>query len=148
MEANRPAVLQYKRARFTTQLPVDYLYSPSHLWIAPQEGQIWRVGLTKFASRLLGEMVDYGFDLSTGMPVSSGQVLGWVEGFKALSDLFCIAEGHFAGANPALEGQITLINQDPQGAGWLYAVKGQPDATCLKVEAYARVLDQTIDQMI
>jgi hypothetical protein len=32
--ADQPKTLFYKRAQFVTHLPTDYLYSPSHAWIA------------------------------------------------------------------------------------------------------------------
>lgn len=143
-----PETISYKRARFATQLPVAALYSPAHFWIARHEGDTWRVGLTKFGSRMLGEMVDYGIDIAPAAAVAPGQVIGWIEGFKAVSDLFCIAEGKFAGANPELESKITAINQDPYGAGWIYAVSGKPDSTCVDVEGYAQILDATIDKLL
>ncbi len=148
MESEQPDTMAYKRARFATQLPVAYLYSPGHFWIANQQEGVWRIGLTKFASRMLGEMVDYGFEAAPGTQVIPGQVLGWIEGFKALSELYCIASGEFAGPNPALEQNITQVNQDPYGEGWLYAIRGEPDRTCLDVQEYARLLDRTIDELI
>jgi len=87
-----------------------------------KEGELWRVGLTKFATRMLGEMVDHGFAVEINAPVASGQIIGWVEGFKAISDLFCIAEGRFAGSNARLKEEIALLGKDPYSAGWLYAV--------------------------
>ena len=84
MEKNPAKTLHYKRSHFSTQLPVDYLYAPSHSWIARGNEGIWRVGLTKFATRMLGAMVDHGFDTPTGARVQPGQILGWVEGFKAI----------------------------------------------------------------
>src|SRR5947207_12546597 len=100
--------LRYKRSHFVTQLPVDYLYSPSHSWIARQEDGLWRVGFTKFAVRMLGEMVDHGFEAAPKRLVEPGQIIGWVEGFKAISDLFCIARGEFIGGNPELKRKIDL----------------------------------------
>lgn len=141
-------ILEYKRARFATQLPLDYLYSPEHCWIVRQEDGLWRSGLTRFGTRLIGETVDHGFLVEPGETVVPGQIVGWVEGFKAVSDLLCIASGKFAGGNPALEADITLINRDPYGAGWLWAVKGQPEAKCLDAQAYAKHLDQVIDRML
>src|SRR5207302_10026748 len=138
METRIPKTLHYKRSRFVTQLPVDYLYSPSHGWIARQEGDLWRVGFTKFAVRMLGDMVDHGFEIEPGAPVQPGQIVGWIEGFKAISDLFCIAEGNFAGANPLLKERITVVNKDPYGEGWLYMVKGKPDSKCVDVHGTAR----------
>ena len=148
MESSRPKTLHYKRSRFVTQLPLDYLYGPSHSWIARQGDGAWRVGLTKFATRMLGEMVDHGFELEVGAPVAPGQIIGWVEGFKAISDVYCIADGRFLGANPGLKEKLTPINKDPYGAGWLYAVSGQPDPRCVDVHAYRNLLDKTIDKIL
>src|SRR5262245_19669569 len=110
MDPSKPKTIHYKRARFATQLPVDYLYSPSHFWAARQEDDLWRIGLTRFATRMLGEMVDCGFELGADAPVASGQIIGWIEGFKAISDVFCIADGNFAGTNPILKEKITQVN--------------------------------------
>ena len=97
---------------------------------------------------MLGEMVDLGFSLDLDAPIVSGQIIGWVEGFKAISDIFCIAEGQFAGANPQLKDQIDLINREPYDNGWLYAVKGKPDAKCVDVDGYTALLDRTIDKIL
>ena len=146
--AAQSKTLHYKRSRFTTHLRLDYLYSPGHAWIAHGEGGVWRVGLTKFATRMLGEMVDFGFGVEPGAPVSPGQIIGWIEGFKAISDVFAVAEGNFAGTNAVLKENIGLVNSDPYGAGWLYMVKGRPDARCVDVHGYAALLDKTIDKIL
>lgn len=148
MDTGKPKTLHYKRSRFATQLPVDYLYSPSHFWAARQEGDLWRIGLTKFATRMLGEMVDHGFEFAAGTVVASGQIIGWIEGFKAISDIFCIANGIFNGANPLLKEKITLVNKDPYAAGWLYGVRGKPDAKCVDAQGYTAILDKTIDKIL
>jgi len=146
--ASSPKTLPYKRSHFATQLPVAYLYSPSHAWIAPAEEGVWRVGLTKFATRMLGEMVDHGFEIESGATVQCGQIIGWIEGFKAISDLFCIAQGEFTGSNPVLKERIQWITQAPYTTGWLYQVRGRPDSKCLDVHAYRDWLDKTIDRIL
>lgn len=148
MDSPKPKSLHYKRARFATHLPADFLYSPSHFWIARQEGDLWRVGMTQFAARMLGEMVDHGFNVEPGASVSSGQVIGWVEGFKAISDLFSIAEGTFAGGNQVLKDDIALVTKHPYAAGWLYSVNGNPDSKCVDVAGYQTLLDKTIDKIL
>ncbi len=150
MGSSRSATQLYRRSHFVTQLPVAHLFSPSHFWIAPapDEPGLWRVGLTKFASRMLGEMVDLGIDTEVDAPVSPGQILGWVEGFKAISDVYCIASGHFAGANGALRSNLALVAKDCHGAGWFYAVRGEPDPQCLDIAAYRALLDKTIDRIL
>jgi glycine cleavage system H protein len=140
--------LLYKRARFVTRLPVGRLYSPSHFWIAEHEAGVWRVGFTRFATRMLGEMVEPQLQVEIGAPVGSGQIIGWIEGFKAISDIYCIAEGNFAGGNPALTENIELLGKEPYGAGWLYAIEGKPDSRCMDVHGYVGLLDATIDKML
>jgi glycine cleavage system H protein len=147
--ADQPKTLFYKRVQFVTHLPMGYLYSQSHAWVAREDdGEHWRVGLTKFATRMLGEMVDHGFEVRPGEAVEPGQIVGWVEGFKAISDVYCIARGKFAGSNPALTEKVTLISKDPYGAGWLYRVKGQADSACFDVHGYRAVLDSAIDRIL
>jgi glycine cleavage system H protein len=148
MDTNQPKTLHYKRSHFATQLPVDFLYSPSHHWLGRQEDGTWRVGLTKFATRMLGEMVDCGFEPALDSPVACGQIIGWVEGFKAISDIYCVLTGSFAGGNPALKVNITAISEDPYASGWLYQARGQPDGKCVDVRAYITILDQTIDRIL
>jgi glycine cleavage system H protein len=140
--------LHYKNSHFATQLPVDYLYSPSHCWIARETGNIWRVGFTKFATRMLGEIVDHGFELEAGSPVTPGKAIGWIEGFKAMSDIFCIADGKFLGGNPLLKEKIELVNKLPYGEGWLYKIEGNPDTFCGDAQSYVKLLDQTIQRML
>lgn len=148
MNTGKPKTLHYKRSHFATQLPVDYLYSPSHAWLAQEEGGLWRVGITKFASRMLGEMVDCGFEIAADSPVQCGQVIGWLEGFKAISDIFCVVDGNFAASNPVLKEKISVINKDCYGAGWIYRVSGKADPRCLDAGEYRQLLDKTIDRML
>lgn len=140
--------LYYRRSHFATNLPRAYLYSPTHYWLERRADNQWRVGLTKFATRMLGEMVDYGFETKPDAPVEPGMVLGWMEGFKAVSDVYCVASGSFLRLNPALEERISLINQDPYEAGWLYEVTGVPDERCCDVVAYRDHLDATIVRLL
>ena len=147
MPEDRPETVYYKRSRFSSRLPADRLYTPSHFWAAEVEAGVWRVGFTKFATRMLGDLVEHGFQVKPGDAVAVGQAIGWVEGFKALTDLYCVVDGEFAGANPALERDATLTDGDPYGQGWLYAARGTPDANSVDVHGYTQLLDLTIDKM-
>jgi glycine cleavage system H protein len=140
--------IHYKRSRFATRLRGDRLYTAGHYWLRKEEGDLWRIGLTKFAVRMLGETVEMGFDVKPGDPVQTGQAIGWIEGFKAVSDLYSPLSGRFEGANPDLDKEIKLVQSDPAGKGWLCAVRGTPGKECLDVHGYASVLDATIDKML
>lgn len=148
MNTGKPATLFYKRSHFVTHLPLDCLYSRSHFWLARQADDTWRVGLTRFATRMLGDMVDHGFDTPVDAPVAVGQIIGWVEGFKAISDVYCVGAGTFLGTNPALKENIALIDKHPYAEGWLYALRGLPDERCLDVHGYRDHLDRAIDLIL
>lgn len=144
-----PTVL-YKRATFATRLPASHLYTPAHGWLARADGGEatagrWRVGYTKFALRMLGELVDVQFACAPGTAVQTGDILGTIEGFKAISDIYCAGRGRFVGTNPALGGDLECLTRDPY-TGWLYEFEGEPDARCLDVNAYQDLLTATIDR--
>ena len=139
--------LYYSRSLFRTRLLGDRLYTASHFWIQEQERGLWRIGLTKFASRMLGDVVEVGWDVAEGAAVSIGDSIGWFEGFKARSDLYCVAVGIFAGSNPELVDRIALIDDDRYRRGWLYAVRGTPEPNATDMAGYAALLDETIERM-
>lgn len=139
--------LYYKRSRFSTRLPWDRLYTASHFWLREADPGLWEVGLTKFAARMLGDVVDLAFDLNEGDPVEVGQTIGSLEGFKARTELYAVAAGRFAGANPALAESLDALDSDRYGAGWLYRVHGTPEPDARPADGYADVLDAVIDRM-
>ena len=137
--------VRYKRSRFATRLPVDRMYTASHCWLKETESGMWRVGLTQFATRMLGETVEHEFEIKSDEPAKVGQIIGWIEGFKAASDLYCVLDGDFVGGNPALEKDVALVHSDPYGEGWLYAVKGSVDEKAVDVNGYIEILNMAID---
>lgn len=141
------SMIPYKRSRFSTRLPAAYRYTAAHFWLREAEPGLWHVGLTKFALRMLGDLVEHGFDIKPGQAVEPGDIIGWLEGFKAVTDLFCVAKGEFVGGNPALEADLGVLDGDPYGAGWVYAVRGEPDPDSVDVRGYVGILDLTIDKM-
>jgi glycine cleavage system H protein len=143
-----PATLPYRRSRFSTRLPLGRLYTASHYWLDAHEDGAWRVGLTKFATRMLGDLVEYRFEVEPGGAITVGQQIGWVEGFKALSEVYSVVQGGFGGANPELERDVTLVDSDPYGRGWLYHARGQAEPAAVDAQGYATILDATIDKML
>lgn len=139
--------IHYRRSRFSTRLAGDRLYTASHFWILEQEPGLWRVGLTKFAARMLGDVVDISFDAPVGTVVTLGEPIGWLEGFKARTDLYSVVAGTFAGGNPELDEDIDVIDRDRYGRGWLYHVRGIPDQDACDATGYAAILDAMIDRM-
>jgi len=148
MKPAPPKTLFFKQSHFATHLPVDYRYTRSHFWAERRAGDRLRLGFTKFATRMLGEMVDHKFETDPGAAVRPGQVLGWIEGFKAISDLICAGQGAFAGGNPSLKDNIALVTDANYTDGWLYEINGQLDDQSLDVQGYADHLKATIDKLL
>lgn len=109
---------------------------------------MWRVGLTRFATRMLGEIVEVGLTVPPGDRIALGQVIGFLEGFKAMSDVYSTIEGTLLGASSDLERDITLLENDPYGRGWLFRASGTIEPRSVDVEGYAAILDATIDAML
>lgn len=142
-----PEELYYRRLLFRTRLLSDRLYTSSHFWIQEQDTSVWRVGLTKFAARMLGDVVEIGFDRKEGDAIEIGDPIGWFEGFKARSDLYSVAGGTFLGSNPLLVDRIAVVDDDRYRRGWLYEVRGNREPDAMDMHAYAALLDATIDRM-
>lgn len=140
--------LRYKRAKFAARLPRDRSYSQSHFWLQEQDRGRWRIGYTKFAMRMLGEPVEIDFEIDPGTAIELGEVVGWMEGFKAVTDLYAPMAGSFAGPNPELREKIATVKTHPYTLGWIYELEGEPGDDCMDAEGYARFLDGTIDRMM
>jgi glycine cleavage system H protein len=145
---SRPGYIPYRRSRFTSRLPVDRRYTAAHYWLLEESSGLWRIGFTKFATRMLGDLVEYDFSVPEGAAVAVGQEIGSVEGFKAVTVLFSVADGEFLGPSADLRSDVTLVESDPYGRGWLYRVKGRPDPASVDVQGYVSILDATIDKVI
>ena len=138
----------YRRSRFTTHLPTDRRYSPAHYWLLEESPGLWRVGLTKFATRMLGDLVEFEFSVAPGARIAVGDEIGSVEGLKAITSVFAAGGGTFAGEGERLRRDVTLAESDPYGQGWLYRLQGAPAVDTVDVHGYVAILDATIDKML
>lgn len=148
MSAPRDRAIYYRRSRFTTHLPRDRRYSPAHYWMLEEEPGVWRVGLTKFATRMLGDIVEFDFTAGAGTNVALGDEIGTIEGLKAVTSVFAVGSGRFLGESQRLRGDVTLVESDPYGDGWLYRLQGTPGEGTVDVDGYVGILDATIDKML
>lgn len=148
MTVPREQSVYYRRSRFTTHLPRDRRYTAAHYWLLEESPGSWRIGFTRFATRMLGDIVEFEFTAQAGAAVITGAEIGSIEGLKALTTVFASGTGQFAGENPALRIDVTLAESDPYGAGWLYRLLGRPAEDAVDVDGYVAILDATIDKML
>ncbi|MEM1177029.1 MAG: glycine cleavage system protein H [Acidobacteriota bacterium] len=142
-------MVRFKRNRFVARFPKLYRYSAAHFWLCedPDDPGLWRVGLTHFATRMLGEIVEFDVETKPGGAVEPGAVIGWAEGMKAVTDLYCVLSGDMAEVNAEALNDPELVCKDPYDRGWLYAVRGRPEKDTLEVGAYLEMLGEKIDAM-
>ena len=148
-DAKKDQFVKYKRNRFTASFSKQYLFSQAHYWFSHQGENIYRVGLTKFAARMLGELVEFGFEMEPQSRVQTGDILGWMEGFKAASDIYSLVDGSFFRENKDLVDQPELLHARPHNKGWLYEIEIDKSEAekLMSVNEYTVFLDQLIDKM-
>ncbi|HET6926215.1 MAG TPA: glycine cleavage system H protein, partial [Hyphomicrobiaceae bacterium] len=58
-----------------------------------------------------------------GAQVKKGSAVAVVESVKAANDFYSPVSGEILAVNEALDGKPELINQDAEGAGWIFKIK-------------------------
>jgi glycine cleavage system H protein len=101
--------------------PDDRKYLKSHEWVKI-EGDTAYVGITDYAVGHLSDLVfldvpDVGTDLMANEP------FGEIESVKAVSDLYCPLTGEVIEQNEDLVGDLSILNEDPFGKGWMIKIK-------------------------
>jgi glycine cleavage system H protein len=96
-------------------------YQSSHEYVR-KDGDEYVVGISDHAQEALGDIVFVEMS-EAGKSVAQGAVVGVVESVKAASDIYSPLSGTIAAVNGALQGDPSLVNKDPYGAGWLYRIK-------------------------
>ena len=102
-------------------VPDDLLYTKSHEWIR-REGENIRVGITDHAQSELTDVVFVELP-KVGAQVEAQAPIAVVESVKAASDIYAPAKGTVVESNSALSNNPALINTDPFGQGWIFALK-------------------------
>ena len=95
-------------------------YRASHEY-ARKDGSDFVVGISDYAQESLGDIVFVEM-VDVGKKIEQGEALGVVESVKAASDIYAPVSGTVAAVNGALQGDPSLVNKDPYGAGWLVRI--------------------------
>ena len=101
--------------------PRDLRYSTEHEW-AKVEGDLVRVGVTKFAADKLTDVVFVELP-KAGVKIGYMQPFGVIESVKAVSDLYAPVSGRVVEPNTKLVDTPEVVNTDPYGQGWMILVK-------------------------
>ena len=101
--------------------PEDLRYTQEHEWVRV-DGTTARVGITDYAQDALGDVVYVDLP-QVGAAVAAMASCCEVESTKSVSEIFSPVSGSVAEVNADLTDAPQMINEDPYGKGWIFAVE-------------------------
>jgi glycine cleavage system H protein len=125
-------------------IPDDLRYTDAHEWVREGDDGSLRVGITDYAQAQLGDVVYVDLP-AVGDAVTAGGPCGEVESTKSVSEIYAPVSGEVVAVNGALEATPELVNSEPYGEGWMFAVRPDPDAGLdglLDAAAYRGLTDE------
>jgi glycine cleavage system H protein len=96
-------------------------FTREHEWIQV-DGDTATVGITDHAQEALGDIV-FTEVPEAGKQLSKGQEAAVVESVKAASDVYSPVSGEITEGNQAVVDDPSLVNSDPEGAGWFFKIR-------------------------
>jgi glycine cleavage system H protein len=95
-------------------------FTREHEWIKVDGGTA-TVGITDHAQEALGDIV-FTEVPEAGKQLAKGQEAAVVESVKAASDVYSPVTGEVTEGNQAVVDDPSLVNSDPEGAGWFFRI--------------------------
>lgn len=106
--------------------PSELRYTNTHEWSRIEDDTIV-VGISDYAQDALGDVVFVELPV-VGDKVNEGEEVAVVESVKAASDIYAPLSGSITRVNELLDEQPELLNSDPYGEGWIFAMSlNDPD---------------------
>ena len=96
-------------------------FTKNHEWVRVEDGKAY-IGISDYAQHSMGDVVfvelpevDAAFKQDDGIAT--------IESVKAVSDVYSPLSGKVVEINESLEDDPALINSDPYGDGWIFAIE-------------------------
>jgi glycine cleavage system H protein len=96
-------------------------YSKDHQYVTVEDG-VGTVGITEQGQEKLSDVTSVELP-RVGEQVNKGSAVGVVESVKAANDLYSPVSGEILAVNETLNGRPELVNEDAEGAGWIFKIK-------------------------
>jgi glycine cleavage system H protein len=125
-------------------VPKDLLYSKDHEWVKKEEDGTYKVGITEFAQKELGDIVFVELP-ETDSQIHAGDSFGSVESVKTVSELYAPVAGTVAETNEELENTPELVNESPYEKAWMIVLKDIDSKDLeglLDANAYEKLIDE------
>ena len=96
-------------------------FSKQHEWVSI-EGEVATIGITKYASEMLGDVVFIELP-EKGKNIEKDGQAGVVESTKAASDIYSPIAGEVVDTNKSIVDDPAAVNKDPEGNAWFFKIK-------------------------
>ena len=103
-------------------VPDNLHFLESHEWVDSSDSEAFTVGISDHAQAELTDIVYLELP-EVGRTVAKGDPVAVIESVKAANDIFAPISGEIVKVNEALGEAPEPVNQDPFGAGWMFAIK-------------------------
>ena len=117
-------------------VPENLRYTENHEWVALEEGDRIRLGITDFAQDALGDIVFVDLP-DVGTEVNAGEAFAEIESTKSVADVYAPINGAVVAANSVLEDAPETINADPYGEAWFVVIEGDTSGVAALMDAAA-----------
>jgi len=96
-------------------------YTEDHEYVR-LDGDIATVGITHYAQDKLGDLV-YVEQPKVGRVLAAGEDAAIIESVKAAAEVKSPVAGEVVEVNQAVVDDPSLVNTDPEGAGWFFRLR-------------------------
>lgn len=120
-------------------------FTELHQWVEEIQPGIFKIGLSSFAVKELGEVVFIDFLKNCGDSVKSGDPLAEVESLKSVNYFQAPFDAEIKEVNSQLQNDVSLVNKDSEGGGWLFVVNAgeNADSGLMDEQAYRKFATAT-----
>ena len=122
----------------------NYYYTKNHEWVCRDDKNSVTVGITYYAQDQLGEIVSWKLP-QKGKSFDVGEVFGWVESNKNVSDLYMPVAGEVVEVNHSLSPD--LLSDNPMDKGWLIRVEFSNEediSSLLHPQEYRKLIEEEV----
>ncbi len=108
-------------------MTANYKFTKEHEWLSNTNGKVFRVGITDYAQKELGDIVFINLP-KVGEKFDKGASFSQVESVKAVSDIYAPVAGKVTAINEELSDAPEKINEDPHKSGWIIELEVSNEA--------------------
>ncbi|MBK5100526.1 MAG: glycine cleavage system protein GcvH [Desulfobacteraceae bacterium] len=106
-------------------MPDELYYHTEHSWARVEDSKV-TVGMSDFFQKEAGDIVFIDLP-EEEEEVSQGEICGKIQSRKWIGKLVAPVSGEIVEINEELEDDISLINTDPYGKGWILVIEAGDD---------------------